>query len=147
MIVVAAVGAAALLLVIVAFVLGFRNAGGVKPGRYAMRGDMLYDSETRLAWQRHPGPGAKDWASAKAYCASAGGGLRLPEAKELTGLLDFVSLDPPLDPDGFQTSPVDVYWTSSKAPSADGAFLTVSFYDGGLRSSSAGDRNRVRCVR
>jgi hypothetical protein len=145
----AVIGASALLLVLVAFLIGAHGGSGgrVKPDRFTLRGDMLYDSQMRLAWQRRPGPGARDWAAAKAYCASAGGGLRLPEVSELMGLLDVLAVDPPLDPDGFQTTPVDVFWTSSKSPSADGAYLAVSFHDGTAHSTSVGDRNRVRCVR
>ncbi len=107
--------------------------------------DTLYDSETRLTWQRKPAPGATMWADAKEICAHAGNGYRLPEVEELVGLLAVKAVKPALDPAGFPATAVDVFWSGSQA--GPGAASVVHFSTGRRATSVISEKNRVRCVR
>jgi tRNA A-37 threonylcarbamoyl transferase component Bud32 len=144
-------GALAVAVVIVAFVAG-RGDGG-KPaaietkGRYRLDAATLFDAQAKLTWQRTPGPGAMTWSAAKAYCARAGNGYRLPDRSELTGLLDVTRAEPPLDPQNFPTTPADAFWTASPAPDSAGGAWVVHFFSARVQPSPPGVPNRVRCVR
>jgi hypothetical protein len=135
-----------LFLVLGAFVVG-RGRPGASSGaaRYTLEADTVRDAETGLTWQRKPAGRAMDWSAAKAFCAVAGAGYRLPGIDELQALLVVTTLDPPLDPAAFPTTPVDVFWSS--APASDGSAWVVHFSDGRRTTSVVSARNRVRCVR
>ena len=112
--------------------------------RYTLDASTLRDGETKLTWQRSPAPGAMDWAAAKAYCMRQPG-FRLPDVQELVGLLAVTEVTPPLDPTGFPTSAVDVFWSATQP--GPGVASVVHFSTGRQATSVVSGRNRARCVR
>jgi serine/threonine-protein kinase len=140
-----ALGVLGVLVVLVAFAVGRGRPGAPAAGRYQLEADTVRDAQTGLTWQRKPAGRTMDWTAARAHCAGAGAGFRLPETDELQGLLAVTTLEPPLDPVSFPTTPVDVFWSS--APASDGSAWVVHFSDGRRTTSVISARNRVRCVR
>ncbi len=65
------------------------------PDRYLVAAGTVYDTMTRLTWQRADSGGQLDWSDASTYCASidldldaAAGAWRLPTMNELETLVD-----------------------------------------------------------
>ena len=142
-------GGLGVLIVIAAFVVGRGRPGASAADRYRLDADTLRDAQTGLTWQRRPAGRTMEWSAAKAHCAGAGSGFRLPEVDELQGLLVVTTLDPPLDAAAFPTTAVDVFWSSALATGASstGAAWVVHFSDGRRTTSVVSAKNRVRCVR
>src|SRR5262245_6733074 len=87
------------------------------PGRYTVTTDTVTDTETGLTWARTAGAPVAH-AGAVSYCASlatAGGGWRLPEIKELLSLMDDERrVYPRLDPIAFPNDPLPYsYWSAT----------------------------------
>ncbi|MFT3770829.1 MAG: protein kinase [Minicystis sp.] len=139
-----AIGLAALIVVIIAFGLG-RGRGSPPADRFKLEADTLIDNQKKLTWQRRPASAAMDWAAARAHCQRVGGGYRLPTTDELQSLLDVTTIEPPLDPESFPTTAIDVFWSGSAA--GPGAAWAVHFSNGRTAESAVSARNRVRCVR
>jgi hypothetical protein len=141
---VVAAGMVGLIVVIVAFGLG-RGGGAPAAARYKLEADALLDADRKLTWQRRPAAATMDWTAARSHCLRVGGGYRLPTSDELTGLLAVTTLEPPLDPQSFPTSAIDVFWSST--PGSPGAAFAVHFSTGRTAEAAISARNRVRCVR
>ena len=106
---------------------------------------MVVDRESNLTWERRPAPAAMDWAAAGVHCGQAGEGYRLPTSDELVGLLAVLAVEPPLDTQAFSRTPVDVFWTATRA--SEGTAKVVSFASGSPGEAVVSARKRVRCVR
>jgi hypothetical protein len=127
------------------------------PGRYSASGGEVVDTATHLTWQQtvpttggDGGDGRSTWADAKSYCASLGGGYRLPTAKELLTIVDFSQANPAIDTsaDAFPNTPPDLFWTATPlAGSPPTSAWFVSFDDGFAGNAEMTQPNRVRCVR
>lgn len=125
------------------------------PDRYQVASDTVYDTRTKLTWQRSAPSTELGWNDAKAYCASAGGatlagtGWRLPTEKELLTLVDY-DLAPPgptIDSQVFPGTASDFY--CSESPIADGepGFWYVDFSTGNATNYADAPTSYVRCVR
>lgn len=139
------IGIAALIVLIIAFGLGRGRGSPPAPDRFTLEADTLVDHEKKLTWQRHPASSAMDWSSARSHCLRVGGGYRLPTAEELKSLVQVTTTSPPLDPESFPTSAIDVFWSGTNA--GPGAAWAVHFSTGRTAESVVSARNRVRCVR
>jgi Protein of unknown function (DUF1566) len=127
------------------------------PGRYAASGGVVVDSATHLTWQQpvatsgaDDGNGRSTWAHAKSYCASLGGGYRLPTVKELLTIVDFSRSNPAIDTsdDAFPSTPAEAFWTATPlAASEPTNAWFISFADGYAGNANMSQPNRVRCVR
>ena len=86
------------------------------------------------------------------YCLGlqlAGGGWRLPDIRELVGLVDRQVLNPSIDVVAFPTTKGAPYWTSTPVK-ADSLHVWVVSFGGGSLSSrydGGGALSYVRCVR
>ncbi|MGA7118706.1 MAG: DUF1566 domain-containing protein [Polyangiaceae bacterium] len=126
-------------------------------GRYTASGGAVVDSATHLTWQQSvattggdDGAGRSAWANAKSYCASLGGGYRLPTAKELFTIVDFSKANPAIDTsaDAFPNTPSEAFWTATPlrgSPPTSAWF--ISFDNGYAGNIDMTQPNRVRCVR
>jgi len=126
------------------------------PGaRYTVTANTVFDSKTKLTWQRELANGQlQDWSGAKNYCTSAemttilGGAGRLPTMKELMTIVDFSRFAPAIDPNAFPATPTSAFWSSSLVAFTQSTQAwTVTFFDGRNASSGVTSRLSVRCVR
>ncbi len=110
----------------------------------------VLDATTMLTWQKDVGPEAVSWQDAKTYCASLGGGFRLPGVKELLSLVDFTAATTPIDLSAFPGTPRDLFWTSSAVAGTAAFAWTVDFTSATYARAypiDATELRRVRCVR
>jgi hypothetical protein len=127
------------------------------PGRYTASEGTVVDSMTHLTWQQmvatsggDDGAGRSTWANAKSYCATLGGGYRLPTAKELLTIIDFSKTSPAIDTSavGFPNTPSEPFWTATPlhgSPPTSAWF--VDFSNGYAGNVDMTQPSRVRCVR
>jgi hypothetical protein len=123
---------------------------------YTSASVTVYDTKTKLTWQRMVPSMTYSWADAKTYCASPavntilGGAGRLPTIKELVTLIDFSqSAAPAIDVTAFPGTPSSYFWSSSPQAGSSNTALMVNFDFGstsGLAAPLAATHN-VRCVR
>ncbi|HEY3354654.1 MAG TPA: DUF1566 domain-containing protein [Polyangia bacterium] len=137
------------------FALAVRAEPGAPAGRYQVTADTVFDTTTRLTWQR-----ALIWRNtgysypeAWHYCAGLdleGGGWRLPTVKELQTIVDERAHDPAIDPAAFPgTLPGTACWSSS-GNVAQGTPLwpwLVDFTDGHAFTDGGVVGASMRCVR
>ena len=117
------------------------------PARYEVRADTVYDTGTRLTWQRDDSGVLIAWADAPAYCASlhadadAGDDWRLPSLNELQTIYDengslvesdagtFTEFD--IDLATFPSAKADYYWSSASFDAKDKGAISFapSFVD------------------
>jgi hypothetical protein len=130
------------------------DARAVAPaGRFTANGSTVYDTKTKLTWQKSPS-GQFTWANAKAACTAlnTGGatGWRLPFLKELITLLDYTV------PGGtYPQAPFSVqggyisFWSAT--PVADsistGQAWTVDFFLGLTSPTAVANTNGALCVK
>lgn len=138
-----AIGLVALIAAVL--VLGPKLVPAASGARFVLEGDVVVDRESNLTWERRPAPAAMDWAAAGVHCGQAGEGYRLPTSDELVGLLAVLAVEPPLDTQAFSRTPVDVFWTATRA--SEGTAKVVSFASGSPGEAVVSARKRVRCVR
>jgi hypothetical protein len=129
------------------------------PGRYVL--DMpgvVYDTQTKLAWQRNlPGsymPSCSmsricTWEEANIYCSqleiSGMTGWRLPTRSELLTLVDRTEVNPPIDQKAFPATPLGSFWSSTPPANASTSKWYVDFTRG-FSDYINGDSKHVRCV-
>ena len=119
-------------------------------GQYVVSTDTVYDSKTKLTWQRVLVGPAYNWANASSYCQglNLGGfssGWRLPAKKELETLVDVRAFDPAMDTSAFPVAGGRL-WSSS--PSWAGCHWIVDFSDGGNNPNYHDtETNLAKCVR
>ena len=108
--------------------------------RYEIRGDVVvYDTRTKLSWQRATAPGVfMTLAAAKIYCSALnlnGTGFRVPTLREQATIVDFGRANPSVDPGAFPDTLNEMYWSAtvtrnthdepSNPPSYWGTFFDV----------------------
>ena len=126
------------------------------PGQYVLSasGDSVYDTKSRLTWQK--GGYIGTWADAKTYCAGLGStlggtGWRLPTFKELLTLLDLsqpgiTSIDFKIDSALAPT--VDTgYWSTTLVAGDQTKAWNVNFFYGDTYPFDVTRVNATRCVR
>ena len=123
-------------------------------GRYVTTSTTVYDTKTKLTWQRTVTTTGYSWADAKTYCASAavsailGGTGRLPTVKELTTLVDYAANPPPaIDLTAFPGTPAEVFWTSTAQLGSTSVAWIIDFGPGVTKTDIVTDMDDVRCVR
>ena len=129
---------------------GRADAGGTASWRYEVRNGSVYDTKTKLTWQRDVPTPAAAWIAARDYCGSLdldGGGWRLPSVSELQTLIDETTSDPAVDLTAFPGTPSDYFWTSSVVPSFESFAWTVYFGYGLSTFFDVNQAHQVRCVR
>jgi hypothetical protein len=116
--------------------------------------DTVYDTKSKLIWQRTPPSTNYTWAGAKTYCAGVGASLggtgwRLPTIKELASIVDLSqTTGPTIDQSAFpSTSPDAQFWSSSPLAGSSTYVWYVYFFDGSLKNTAVSDPGYVRCVR
>ncbi|MBI5543328.1 MAG: DUF1566 domain-containing protein [Deltaproteobacteria bacterium] len=119
-------------------------------GRYTVSAETVYDTVTKLTWQRAATSTKRNWANSKSYCASlslAGfaSGWRLPTVSELETLVDRTTYYPAIDSTAFPGTSPAYFWSSS--PDNDGSAWYVDFHDGVSRMANQVMDYRARCVR
>jgi len=119
------------------------NPPGKQAGKFVVlgTGDVL-DTTTSLRWQQTPGaPGDTVsncdngnrcvWQDAVDYCAALGGGSRLAEVKELSGLVDYSQFNLALPPghpfNGVRSAR---YWSATTPPNIPQAAWAPGFFNG-----------------
>jgi hypothetical protein len=139
---------------LVALLLSTSAHGTTPAGRYTFpTADTVYDTKTKLTWQRALSPNQYYWSGAKPYCASLnlnGTGWRLPTAKELATIVDPTRQYPAVDLDAFPGTPQRYAhsWSSTPDVTDDLSAWAVGYDTGGVGSAGK-DSNlfNVRCVR
>jgi hypothetical protein len=129
-------------------------------GRYTITAGTVFDTKTKLTWQRTAPDMAYTWADAQTYCTSAavsttlGGAGRVPTIKELQTIIDYTlpASDPQqptakMDPTAFPGVRTNYYWSSTPL-SGDATFAwTVNIVNGFTSALDALNLYDVRCVR
>lgn len=123
--------------------------------RYTLTADTVFDTRTRLTWQRvivdASSGGAYTPAEAKAHCQAltlAGPSpWRLPTVKELASLVDIRSMNPAWDTAAFPSISNWFAWASTPYAGDSSLGWTVGTGVGDVLSEDAIDHNVVRCVR
>jgi hypothetical protein len=123
--------------------------------------DTVYDTRTKLTWQRDIPSSSFSNAAAIQYCANlqlGSGRWRLPKRAELLTIVDPSTNQPAIDrlafPNGFPTDasvwqPLGMlhFWTSSPSVAQAGQSWTVDFKWGYTKYLDSTEEHRVRCVR
>jgi len=104
------------LLLAAAFIGSHANADA-PPQRYELRGDVAYDTRTKLSWQRATAAQVySSLAAAQAYCSSLdldGTGFRVPTLRELATIVDTGRTYPAIDTNTFPNTSSQIYWSST----------------------------------
>jgi hypothetical protein len=115
--------------------------------------DTVYDTKSKLTWQRTVSSTTYTWATAQTYCAGVGSSLggtgwRLPTLKELYSLVDLSqNTGPYIDPTAFPSTPSYYFWSKSPVAGSPSYAWPVNFGYGGTGYFGVSRTNYVRCVR
>jgi hypothetical protein len=124
------------------------SSGRAAPStRYTIANGTVYDTQTKLTWQREVS--TSTWDDAKAYCAGLsldGGGWRVPSLGELQTIVD-ESTNPSVDAAAFPMTPSDYFWSSSPVVGDPSRAWTCFFANGSTYSFAVSKPESVRCVR
>lgn len=144
------------LLAITALVAGALSSSAqanTPPGRYTTATLTVYDTRTKLTWQRTVPSVTYSSTAAKDYCATAGTflggtGWRLPTVKELLSIVDYSQPSAPIDSTAFPGTPANYFWSSTTVVGSSISAWTVSFGILGNAQPQGGSQLfNVRCVR
>ncbi len=125
-------------------------------GRYTIgtgaAAGTVYDTKTKLTWQRSVTSTTYTWANAKSACRGLslnGAAWRLPTIAELLSIVDFSRSSAPLiDATAFPSTPSVVFWSSTAVVgSTPSAAWPVYFNSGFSTGNDLSTANYVRCVR
>jgi hypothetical protein len=123
------------------------DAGADAPaGRYTTTSTTVFDTKTKLTWQRAPVAGTFIASDARnSACTTP---WRLPSYKELLTLVDFSRSSPAIDTNAFPSTPSASFWTITYVP-GDPTVSTyvVDFATGNGFATDPTALNNVRCVR
>jgi hypothetical protein len=127
-----------------------QSAADAHPGRYVVRPGTVYDTKTKLTWQKVPGPTSYTWADANTYCGQLDLDAmkwRLPSVKELETLVDSSRTSPAIDLAAFPNTPSQFFWTASLVTHFPSNGWTVDFNRGSENFFPLTSTQLVRCVR
>ena len=139
------------LMVISALIVVVAVRADAPAGRYQIDVDTVYDTKTKLTWQRVHAPGMMTQSNAIAYCLGLnlnGLGWRLPTVKELSSLADLSIAFPAaaIDP-AFTGTPSDYFWSASPVAGPPDQAWMVNFGGGSVNIEFPINSYHVRCVR
>ncbi len=121
------------------------------PGRYTFPVDgTVYDTRTKLTWQRVVAASSSTQDVAVRYCTELslqGTGWRLPNKSELATLVDPTESNPAIDKTAFPNTPSMPFWAANQYPSSGALFWMVDFATGSSDGHPARQLYNVRCVR
>jgi hypothetical protein len=113
--------------------------------------NAVVDRITGLMWQRNVPNKFLTFREAQRKCdgMSLGGHTdwRLPSRIELVSILDTTHIQPSIDGVAFPSTPIDWFWTSSRAADDPNSAWYVYFYFGYPKTDEIGSQFSVRCVR
>ena len=119
-------------------------------GRYTIATASVFDTVTKLTWQRAHFDGTKNWADAKTYCSALAldkGGWHLPTVKELLTIVDLSVFNPAIDSVAFPNTPNEYFWSATPYAPSSGYAWMVNFLNGYAGDGHVSSTRRVRCVR
>jgi hypothetical protein len=127
-----------------------RGHANAPTGHYNITDDTVYDTKTKLTWQREfPGEGFT-WSEARSYCVNLdlqGTGWRLPSMKELQTIVDDKTTMPSIDGAAFPNTPWGFFWTSSSYVDDPSLAWFVEFESGRTYYDPKDAAWNLRCVR
>lgn len=86
-------------------------------GRYTTTADTIYDTKTKLTWERHDNGVTGDLPTVQQYCRSLNttlpGAWRLPTVTEMMSILDYTIASYPMMAAEFSPAGGIWYWTST----------------------------------
>ncbi len=135
-------------LLTLAVLLGAPSRASAPVGRYTITSDTVYDTITKVTWQRFPSLTQYSWADAQTFCGAlslGGAQWRVPTVKELLSLIDYQGTATMFDPVAFPNTPPDAYWSITRA--VGNHVWLVQFADGTVTNASPTGAAHVRCVR
>ncbi len=119
-------------------------------GRYKVREQTVYDTQTGLEWQRHASDVDRySWKEAKRHCAElelAGQRWRLPTKPELESIVAVLSI-PTINRKAFPDTPPRPFWTSTSYEDRRDTAWIILFQDGTYSATQTDREYAVRCVR
>jgi Protein of unknown function (DUF1566) len=118
-------------------------------GRYQFDADTVYDTKTKLTWQRAYSPNTMTQTNAIAYCLGLdlnGLGWRLPTVKEISSLVDMDLYEPAIDP-VFTDTPGTFFWSSSPVAGPADQGFSLDFGGGFVGIDPIISQCHARCVR
>jgi len=110
----------------------------------------VFDTYTKLTWQRGFGDATYTWTAAKTYCKDLpldGGGWRLPKLIELESIVDRAEKSPAIDTSVFPATPAIQFWSATPYAGSATSAWCVQFAVGNSFNNSASNVYRARCVR
>jgi hypothetical protein len=117
--------------------------------RFVIQGDVAFDTQTGLSWQRESSPHLMDWKTAKKYCADltlSSKPWRLAKINELMSLVDLSQPGAKIDSSVFPNTPAKIYWSFTPDASTPGEAKVVDFHLGKTESLGIATKKYVRCV-
>lgn len=123
--------------------------------QYCAKESTVFDTTTKLTWQRDAGQDLFTFSEATTFCADFspdGHAWRLPTRIELVSIVDYKTHDPALDVKAFPEQPTTVkYWTKSPYSKAVGSCMncafSINFKNGSVSPTDVTGSLHVRCVR
>jgi len=139
---------------LVALLLGWpcqRAYADAPPGRYMFpTPDTVYDTHTKLTWQRVADSNYFSQPDAQSHCASLAldnGGWRLPTRAELLTLVDPTRYAPAIDVHAFTDASTSGFWTATRFVPRAGYGWIVGFNIGESNGFESTSMWSARCVR
>ena len=90
----------------------------------------MFDTVTKLTWQRGSNPTSVSWINAKSYCQNlvlaSHDDWRLPSVIELQSIVSYSQVDPAINTQIFANTELNSYWSATSS-AAGGNVLGVSF--------------------
>jgi hypothetical protein len=110
----------------------------------------VFDTKTKLTWQRTAPATTYAWSNANTYCAGlsatlGGTGWRLPTIKELLTIVDETQVAPPIDSTAFPGTPLASFWSSTMDTSSGAWTLDFSSL-GNTGADALTVTYNIRCV-
>ena len=121
-------------------------------GRYTFpTNGTVYDTRTKLTWQRMLDDVDYTQSAAVSYCTSLsldGTGWRLPSVDELLTLIDPTKYSPAIDQTAFPGANTSfTFWSSTLGAGPAGRAWGVYFSNGASNRYDVTTKTRARCVR
>ena len=139
--------------VLVALFLNTTTVTSAPAGQYTLTSATVFDTKTKLTWERVALGTPMTYVDAKTYCGSAststrlgGSGWRIPTIKELFSLLDH-SQNPAIDATAFPSTPASGFWSSTTYAAGPPNMWRADFSSGDVNITAPSNAIFVRCVR
>lgn len=115
------------------------------PGRYTLGTGTVFDTKTKLTWQRAASSTPYSQSDARNSCPS---GWRLPTLNELASLIDLSRSNPAIDVSAFPSTPAQPFWSTTYAFGGASVFgFVVDFNTGAVYQADSSELHYTRCVK